>query len=106
MAQPLSFRMSATAAEKLIRQRAEASERVIFTDHAQERMNERGFTIDDVLTIVRKGGVYLSPFKNDRGDWQVDVERRMPGGREAVAITIVPQDELLIVRTVMWRDER
>lgn len=69
-------------------------------------MDERSFTIVDVLTILRQGGVYLPPHKNERGDWQTDVEIRMPGGREAVVITIVPQGPVLIVRTIMWRDER
>lgn len=98
--------MSAAAIQRLVRQRSIASECVIITDHAQQRMDERGFTIIDVLTILRQGGVYLAPFKNERGDWQADVERRMPGGREAVAITVVPHGPMLVVRTIMWRDER
>lgn len=106
MVEPTPLRMSAAAIQRLVRVRAEASKSVIITDHAQERMGERSLTIDDVLTILRQGGVYFAPFRNERGDWQADVERRMPGGREAVAITIVPHGQMLIVRTVMWRDER
>ena len=106
MAEPIQLRMSAAAFQRFIRERAIVSDGVIFTDHAQVRMEERSFTIDDVLTILRRGGVYLPPFKNERGDWQADVERRMPGGREAVAITVIQRGQLLTVRTVMWRDER
>jgi hypothetical protein len=69
-------------------------------------MFERGFTIVDILAILRAGGVYGPPIKNEKGDWQAEVERRMPGGRDAVAITVVPHGKMLIVRTVMWRDER
>ena len=106
MALPVSLRLTAAAAQRIIREKAQASELVIITHHAEERMSERGITIDDVLTILRKGGVYVAPFLNERQAWQVEVERRMPGGRDAVAITVVPQAGKLVVRTVMWRDER
>ena len=106
MAEPIPLRMSVASIQRLIRSRAGASEAVIITDHAQERMEERSFTIDDVLTILRLGGVYCAPLRNEKGDWQADVERRMPGGRDAVAVTIVPHGQMLIVRTIMWRDER
>ena len=69
-------------------------------------MEERGFTITDVLAILRQGGVYIAPFRNELGDWQTDVERRMPGGRDAVAVTVVSVGQTLIIRTIMWRDER
>ena len=106
MAEPIPLRMSAQAAIRMIRQKAAASENVIITDHAQERMAERGVTLDDVLAILRKGWVYVPPHKNERDDWQTKMERRMPGGRDAVAVTVVPQGSRLIVRTVMWRDEQ
>ena len=106
MSEPILLRMSAASIQRIVRERSDASERVVITDHAQIRMEERGFTIDDVLTILRRGGVFTPPAKNERGDWQADVERRMPGGREAVAITVVPHGQFLYVRTVMWRDER
>ena len=92
--------------QRIVRVRAEISGDVIFTDHARERMDERGFTDGDVLTTLRKGGIYDTPFRNESGDWQVEVERRMPGGRDAVAITVVPHGTKLVVRTVMWRDEQ
>ena len=106
MPEPVSLRMTGAAILRLVRQRAQVSGHVIITDHARERMEERGFTIIDVLTILRQGGVYFAPQRNEYGEWQTDVERRMPGGRDAVVITVVPQGTMLIVRTVMWRDER
>ena len=98
--------MSAQVAVRVIRQKAVASENVIITDHAQKRMSERGFTLDDVLAILRKGSIYSPPHKNEQNEWQADMERRMPGGRDAVAVTVVPQGPRLIIRTVMWRDEQ
>lgn len=106
MAEPIPLRMSAAAIQRLVRQRADTSAHVIITDHARQRMAERGFTIDDILKILRQGAIYVPPFRNEHGSWQTDVERRMPGGRDAVAVTVVPHDKMLIVRTIMWRDER
>lgn len=105
MAEPVPLRMTAAAVTRVIQQRATASDNVIVTNHAGERMWERGFTLDDVLTILRRGRVWELPFKNEHGDWQAEIERRMPGGREAVVITVVPQGPRLIVVTVMWRDK-
>lgn len=106
MANPIPLKMTASAATRLIRQKAEASDNVVITVHAQERMEERGITLDDVLAILRRGAVYLPPFRNEVKDWQAEMERRMPGGRDAVAVTVVPAAPRMIVRTVMWRDER
>jgi hypothetical protein len=69
-------------------------------------MDERGFAATDLLTILRQGQVNMAPLQNEKGDWQVEVERRMPGGREAVAVTVIPRGNSLIVRTIMWRDGR
>jgi hypothetical protein len=102
----IPFRMTVQAAVRIIKQRATSSGNVILTYHAQERMEERGINLDDVLTILRKGSVYAAPRKNDLGDWQAEMERRMPGGRDVVAVTVIPLGDRLVVKTVMWRDER
>jgi len=101
-----ALRWSAAAATRVIRERAADSNKVTVTDHAQQRMEERGITLDDVLGILRQGHVYLTPRKNERSEWQAEMERRMPGGRDAAVVTVVPRRSGLIVRTVMWRDER
>ena len=74
--------------------------------HAQERMEVRGITLDDLLSILRQGHVYLQPKKNERSECQAEMERRMPGGRDAAVVTVVSQRSVLIIRTVMWRGER
>jgi hypothetical protein len=106
MAELRQFKLTSAAALEMIKRRAAQSDNVSITLHAEERMWERGITLDDVLTILRKGHLYHAPFLNDRRQWQVEVERRMPGGRDAVAITVIPTGSLLTVVTVMWRDER
>ena len=106
MNEPIPLRMTAAVALRIVRNRAKTTGQVIITNHAQQRMEERSLNIDDVFLILRRGGIYLAPIKNEKSEWQAEVERRMPGGREAVVIVVVPQGPNLIVRTVMWRDDR
>ena len=106
MSEPIPLRMTAAVAERVVRRRVSDSANVIITHHAAERMDERGVTLSDVLTILEKGHVYVAPRLNEHRDWQAEVERRMPGGREVAVVTVIPQAERLIVKTVMWRDER
>jgi hypothetical protein len=57
------------------------------------------------MRVLLEGRVVDPPIRNERGHWQAIVARRMPGGRDACAVTvIVREDRSLIVRTVMWRD--
>ena len=83
--------------------------RVIITEHAFERSEERSeIEVVDTPTIYRilqTGQVFGEPIKNERGHWQATMAGRMPGGREACVVTvIVREDHKLIVRTVMWKD--
>lgn len=102
----MPLRLTIRHAQQIVAERARVSDNVVITDHAAERMDERGITLDDVLVILRKAAIYVAPKRNEHAEWQVEVERRMPGGREAAVVTVIPDGIFLIVRTVMWRDER
>lgn len=104
MTAPSLLRLTCTNAKRVINQRALDTGRVILTFHAQERMEERGIISDEVYRILRCGSVYAAPIRNEEGDWQVEIEKRMPGGRDVAIVTVVPVNDGLIVRTVMWRD--
>jgi hypothetical protein len=103
---PTHLRLTASAATQAIRARAEDSANVILTDHAQERMAERGIIALEVYRILRTGIVDVAPTRLTDGDWKAEIEQRMPGGRDAVVVTVVKRDERLVVVTVMWRDKR
>lgn len=93
-------------AEQLIRERAARGRTggVIFTDHAWDRVDERDITREDVFRILREG-FCQTPEKNEEGEWQVIVTKRVKGQREAGAVTIILEDdEKLIIRTVEWMD--
>ncbi len=104
MINPSTFRLTCANAKRIVNQRASDSSKVVLTFHALERMGERGVIADEVYRILRSGSVYILPIRNEVGDWQVEIEKRMPGGRDLAIVTVVPTEDKLIVRTVMWRD--
>ena len=95
-------------AEQIIRDWSQDTGRVVITDHAFERVDEReadGLDTMTVYKVLQTGQVFGDPVRNERGHWQATMARRMPGGRDACVVTvIVTDDRTLIVRTVMWRD--
>jgi len=101
-------RLRADEAEREIRRRLEIGDPII-TDHAYDRMAERGgerLLDADVLRILHQGSVRQAPSKEPNG-WSVTVERRMAGGRDAGVVTVIvhPGDDLIVV-TVEWMDWR
>lgn len=92
---------------KIIRFLAEETSRVIFGDHARERMLERDILDIDVLRVLRRGRIKgdIEPGRSD-GEWKVKVVDRIKGAREAGVVTIVLQEKRLFVKTVEWEDFR
>ena len=114
MGEVLSFRrpvnwnkLRTDEAEAIIRQRAGAEDtgQVIFTDHTWDRVPEREINRADISDILRTGFCLDQPKRNEKGDWQVIVSKRLAGHREAGAVTIILEGEdKLIIRTVEWID--
>lgn len=95
-------------AQRVIHAWAADTSRVIITDHAFERVDEREADVLDTITVYRilqTGTVLDDPVRNEKGHWQASVAKRMPGGRDVCVVTVIVRDDrTLIVRTVMWRD--
>lgn len=96
-------------AEKVIREWSLETARVRFTEHTFDRFDDRSeIEIIDTQTVYRilQSGTCLGdPIRNERGHWQAIMVSRMPGGRDACAVTVIMRaDRTLIVRTAMWRD--
>lgn len=53
--------MHADAFSARVRDRARFTHEVVFTDHIKLRMAERGFTIRQVLNVLRKGAAVSKP---------------------------------------------
>lgn len=99
-------RLRADEAQTVIRERVRKN-RFFLSDHAFERLDERDLTTVDVLAILRTGDVQSAPVENEHKDWEVVVVKRMPGGREAGAATIIfRDDDTILVKTVMWMDPK
>ena len=69
-------------------------------------MAERGILRRDLDRILRTGFVTEEPRRNECGEWQCKVVKRIAGGRDAGAVTVIAQEGRLIIRTVEWEDPR
>ncbi|HEV2565864.1 MAG TPA: DUF4258 domain-containing protein [Microvirga sp.] len=90
---------------QIIRFLSEHSERVIFGEHAQERMEERGITDDEVFTVLRIGELKgrITPGKS-AGEWKCKVVAQPRGSRQMGVVTIIMLEGHLFIKTVEWED--
>jgi hypothetical protein len=98
------LRLTAAAATTAIRNRAQDSANVVLTFHAQDRMQERDISAAEVFRILREGEVFGDPVREAGGDWKAEIEKRLPGRRDAAVVTVIRAGGSLVVVTVMWRD--
>lgn len=101
----VKLKLSPARAQAQIRALALDTESIILTDHAQQRMEQRGIVMRDLLRILRTGYVDEAPVELRAGDWQCKMTQKI-GGREAGAVTIIVQAQQLVIRTVEWEDGR
>jgi hypothetical protein len=116
MADPIPFRrpirwdnLRADEAERLVRERVRDTDNVIISRHALKRIRERfegpDFTSDDVYWILETGTIRDRPVRETATEWKVIVRKRMPGTRDAGAVTLIAQDNgTLFIKTVEWMD--
>jgi len=99
--------LTAKQAEILIQKIAtETPNKIIYSNHATARMEERGITIRDTLSVLRKGDVFKIPTvgKNE-GEWKCEISRHVRGSnREIGVVTLIIKEERLFVVTVQWID--
>jgi Domain of unknown function (DUF4258) len=80
--------LSAADAQRRIRGLSLDSDRVIFTDHAEERMVERDISTPEVLDALRAGYVDDTPSQPHIGEWKCKVTSRLRG-RTAGVVTVI-----------------
>lgn len=95
-----------TKTEEKIREIARTNTKaIILTDHARERMEERGFDMTDLLHVLRNGDLqWHEPVDGKTGDIKCKMTKRIIGGRDAGVITVVKRATLLIIITMEWED--
>ncbi len=94
------------AAEKKIRELAADTDKVILSDHALERMEQREISDIEVYRILQKGHVMEEPTRTKQKEWQCKVVMRLKGNRDAGVVTIILHSGRLFVKTVEWEDLR
>ncbi|WP_113891626.1 DUF4258 domain-containing protein [Roseiarcus fermentans] len=89
----------------VIRRIATDSGCVGFSDHAVDRMEERGITRLDALRVLR-GGDIRGEIKAGRacGEWKCKVVMNLKGSRNIGVVTLVVKMQRLFVKTVEWED--
>ncbi len=84
-------------AQKKVAQIAMDTAKVIFTDHAQERMDERNITTTHVIHTLRRGAIVEAPYLSDQDDWRMNFQYRTAGLAVTVTVAIDWPDEAIIV---------
>jgi hypothetical protein len=102
-----AWRLTAGIARKRVRELASDSRTLVWTDHIQQRMVERGISTLDVLRILRDGEIEDDPVRaHIPGDWRVKLVRRLEGRRTAGVVTVIAARGVLILVTAEWEDGR
>ena len=99
-----NYRLTAAIAERRIRAIAANSDHISWAVHALERMDEREIFDDDVLSVLRLGGIFGDPEETLRGEWKCKMIRQVRGSREVGVVTIILKTGFLFVKTVEWED--
>ena len=96
-------------AMSLIRRLVETdTSRINFSAHALERMDERGIVARDVYRTLQIGEPYggVERGKNEE-EIKLTISFQPRGMREIAVVTVsVIEGERVLVKTVMWRDEK
>jgi hypothetical protein len=100
--------MSPAQATRHIRLRAAQSDMAIsFKLHAQQRLEERGLTVLDVIEVLQKGDVLepAQPGKQlDRFKYVMEGETANSHGRTLKVVVIPGTNAAFKIITVMWKD--
>jgi hypothetical protein len=94
----------------VIRSLAQHSERIIWGDHAFERIELRDINTTVALRVLKTGDID-GPIRpgNDRGEWIVKMigpTSHERGARNVGVVTAVLGTETLFVMSVEWEDRR
>lgn len=97
-------KLSKKEAEQKIHEISLNSKNVIITDHAKERMEERGFVTQDLFGILREGYVDSEAvLDKDKNNWKYKITKRIDTIREAGVVTAIVDDyKRLVIITIEW----
>jgi len=97
MPDPVPLRMNDATALKLLREIAQDSAKVIFTEHAKARLRGRKVTPVQVITCLQRG-IISEPVALDLyGNWKLTVTHRVAGQNLDVAVAISVPDKAIVI---------
>lgn len=104
----ISFGRSARECAEVIRSLAKESRNVFFSEHACERMEERGIMDTEALGVLRLGHIEGEPRQGEEpGEIVVKMVFAKKRERAIGVVTVILKGrEKLLVSTVEWEDER
>jgi hypothetical protein len=89
------------AALEMVRDLAKDSSNVVpQKPHCEEKMLKRRVTLRQVIECVRRGTITEGPFRNPKGNWQVNMTRHGAGEELTCTVAIIWAKRLLVI-TVM-----
>ncbi len=74
--------------------------RTTYSSHSFQRMDERGFTTQDVECILESGVVVAQEFDKEKKNWKYNVQGKTIDSDEAVVVTAVVDRFNLFIITV------
>lgn len=80
--------LSAHQARDIVRSCCDEPGRLVFTDHARQRMRQRGIGAQQVVRCLRKGRLVEGPARSPKGDWKCTFSHIAAGERIEVAVAI------------------
>ena len=98
------LQLSIEVARVKVRDAVQASSNVEFTEHAQERLAERDFTVQDVIKVLQRGDIDELPTRTALKEWQCKVTLKLRGIRTAGVVVIILINDRLLVKTVEWEN--
>jgi hypothetical protein len=87
-----------------IRELAVETKNVFLSEHALERMWERGIDDLEVFQVLRLGEIRGAPWAEPSGESACKVVFRLQGSRTLGVITILLVEGAIFVKTVEWED--
>ena len=101
----LAFRPKREEFHGSIRRIAFEDRHVYLSDHAKTRMDQRSITRVDVVRVLQRGHIEgeIVP-GNSLGEWKCKVVANVKGSREIGVVSLIINDERILVKTVEWED--
>jgi len=91
------FPMSAANMQRIVREIARDTSRIIVLSHALERAAKRGVSRRQIERCCQLGTIVEGPFANKFGNWQANFYRHAAGGEMTCSVAVDLKNRVLII---------